>query len=171
MTDPGRPTLYRSDYCELARNYCLLGATNADLAGFFGVTTRTIDNWIATHPEFATAVREARAVADARVARCLYERAVGYEHTVERTVWHLGKERPSVTRCAIRPIPGPASSGCAIASPDSGAGAPRRRRPIRSTTSPCSMLPVSGRAKHVHEMFQALITVFAPDARQPKVAV
>jgi len=93
MSDPGRPTLYRPDYCELAQNYCLLGATNDDLGGFFGVTSRTVDNWIAVHPEFATAVREARAIADARVARCLYQRAVGHEHTVERTVWHLGKER------------------------------------------------------------------------------
>ena len=93
MSDPGRPTLYRPDYCELARNYCLLGATNEDLGSFFDVTSRTIDNWIAAHPEFATAVREARAVADARVAGCLYQRAVGHEHKVERTVWHLGKER------------------------------------------------------------------------------
>ena len=93
MSKSGRPTLYRPDYCELARNYCLLGATNEDLGGFFEVTSRTIDNWIAVHPEFATAVREARALADARVARCLYQRAVGHEHKVERTVWHLGKQR------------------------------------------------------------------------------
>jgi hypothetical protein len=39
-------------------------------------------------------VREARALADGRVARCLYQRAVGHEHKVERTLWHLGKERP-----------------------------------------------------------------------------
>jgi hypothetical protein len=103
MTDVGRPSLYRRDYCDLARNYCLLGATNADLAGFFDVTTRTIDNWIAVHSEFATAVRDARAVADAKVARCLYERAVGYEHTVERTVWHLGKERPVSEKVHLPP--------------------------------------------------------------------
>ena len=54
---------------------------------------RTIDNWIANIPEFAKAVREGRAVADARVARSLYERAVGYEHTVEQTVLHRGEER------------------------------------------------------------------------------
>ena len=93
MNERGRPTLYRPEFCELARNYCLLGATNEDLGDCFGVTSRTIDNWIAVHPEFATAVREAKALADARVARCLYQRAVGYEHKVERTVWHLGKER------------------------------------------------------------------------------
>jgi hypothetical protein len=94
MTDPGRPTLYHPDYCELAHNYCLLGATNEDLGGFFGVTPRTIDNWIAGHPEFATAVREGKAVADARVARSLFQRALGHEQKVERTVWHFGKERP-----------------------------------------------------------------------------
>ena len=49
MTDPGRPTLYRPDYCEFAHNYCLLGATNEDLGSFFGVTSRTIDNWIAAN--------------------------------------------------------------------------------------------------------------------------
>ena len=105
MGHPGRPTLYRRDHCELARNYCRLGATNDDLAAFFEVTTRTIDNWIAAHPEFATAVRNARAVADARVARCLYDRAVGYEYTVERTVWHLGKARPVSERMYLPPDP------------------------------------------------------------------
>lgn len=94
MNDPGRPTLYRPDFCELAHNYCLLGATNEHLGFFFDVTSRTIDNWIARHPAFAAAVREGRAIADAGVARGLYQRAVGHEHKVERTVWHRGKERP-----------------------------------------------------------------------------
>src|SRR5215207_3323301 len=92
MTTSGRPTAYRREFCELAHNYCLLGATNAELAAFFEVAPRTIDNWIASHPAFAEAVRKGRVVADARVARCLYERAVGYERTVERTVLHQGKE-------------------------------------------------------------------------------
>jgi hypothetical protein len=99
----GRPTLYRPDHCELARNYCLLGATNQDLATFFDVAIGTIDNWIAAHPDFATAVRQARAVADARVARCLYERAVGFEQRVERTVWRLGKEHPVSTTTRLPP--------------------------------------------------------------------
>ena len=93
MSNAGRPTLYRRDYCDVAHNYCLLGATNEHLACFFDVTSRSIDNWIATHPEFAAAVKEGRAMADARVARGLYDRAVGYDHKVERTVWHYGRER------------------------------------------------------------------------------
>jgi hypothetical protein len=37
MPTPGQPTLYKPEYCELAHNYCLLGATNQVLAGFFRV--------------------------------------------------------------------------------------------------------------------------------------
>jgi hypothetical protein len=51
MATPGQPTLYKPEHCELAHNYCLLGATNEVLGDFFGVTRRTIQNWIATHPE------------------------------------------------------------------------------------------------------------------------
>src|SRR4029077_18086215 len=92
MTTAGRPTAYRREFCELAHNYCLLGAINPELAGFFDVAPRPLDNWTPPHPAFAEAVREGRVVADARVARCLYERAVGFQHTVERTVLHHGKE-------------------------------------------------------------------------------
>ncbi|MBV8186104.1 MAG: helix-turn-helix domain-containing protein [Alphaproteobacteria bacterium] len=89
----GRPTEYKLEYCELAQNYCLLGATNEDLAGFFGVSRRTVDNWIAAEPPFAEAVRGARALADARVARSLYERAIGFSYRSTRTVLHRGEER------------------------------------------------------------------------------
>jgi hypothetical protein len=93
MSNLGRPTAYKPEYCELAHNYCLLDATAEELAGFFGVTRGTINNWIASIPEFAAALREGRALADAQVARCLFGRAVGYNHKVDRTVLHRGEER------------------------------------------------------------------------------
>jgi hypothetical protein len=37
MATRGQPTLYKPEYCEFAHNYCLLGATNEVLAGFFDV--------------------------------------------------------------------------------------------------------------------------------------
>jgi hypothetical protein len=61
MATPGQPTLYKPEYIELAHNYCLLGATNETLGDFFGVTRRTLQNWIATHPDFADAVHRGRA--------------------------------------------------------------------------------------------------------------
>ncbi len=82
----GRLTLYRSEYDDQAHNHCLLGATNAGLAELLGVGERTIDRWIADIPSFAKAVREGRAIADGRIARSLYERAVGYRQSVERVV-------------------------------------------------------------------------------------
>ena len=77
MATPGQPTIYKPECCELAHNYCLLGATNEVLGDFFGVTSRTVDNWIATHPEFADAVKRGRAVADGVIVRALFERAKG----------------------------------------------------------------------------------------------
>ena len=93
MPITGRPTLHRPEYNEQAHDHCLLGATNAELAALFEVSPRTIDSWIASIPELGKAVRDGRAVADGRVARSLYERAVGYRLTVERTVLHRGEER------------------------------------------------------------------------------
>jgi hypothetical protein len=93
MATPGQPTSYKPDYGELAHNYCLLGATNEVLAGFFGVAPRTIDNWIATHPDFADALHRGRAVADAVVVRALFDRARGFSHQVARTTLCQGEER------------------------------------------------------------------------------
>ncbi len=96
MTTMGRPTSYHSEMCEQAHNYCLLGATNDELAGFFDVCPSTIDNWIARHADFGKAVRSGRVVADAKVAQGLYSRAVGYDRKVEREIV-LGGELKSVT--------------------------------------------------------------------------
>jgi hypothetical protein len=85
MNAPGRPTHYKPEYRELAHNDCLLGAANPDLAEFFGVAPRTIDNWIASVPEFAAGVREGRAVADVGVARGRHDGAIGDHHTLGRT--------------------------------------------------------------------------------------
>ncbi len=63
------------------------------LADFFGVTRRTIQNWIATHPDFADAVQRGRAVADAVIVRALFDRAKGFSHQVTRTTLYRGKER------------------------------------------------------------------------------
>jgi transcriptional regulator with XRE-family HTH domain len=91
MNGPGRPTLYKPEYAEIAHNYCLLGATNDELAGFFGVSPSTVDNWLSGHPGFATAVRNGRAAADASIARKLYRRADGYDYTAEKIFVYRGE--------------------------------------------------------------------------------
>ena len=152
MTTAGRPTAYRREFCELAHNYCLLGATNPELAGFFDVAPRTIDNWIASHPAFAEAVREGRVVADARVARCLYERAVGYSCTVERTVLHERRGADAQERRALSArhaglhllAAQPPARGLVR---EERGRAGRRRPAVRTTCWPSSMPRASARGK------------------------
>ena len=91
MSAIGRPTVFEPEMCEQAHNYCLLGATNDELAGFFHVAPSTLDRWIAERADFGEAVRRGRDVADSRVARGLYDRAVGYDRTIERSVLVGGK--------------------------------------------------------------------------------
>ncbi len=68
---------------EQVRKLCLLGATNEELANFFGVTRRTLQRWISEGGEFCHAVKEGRQIADANVGSRLYERAMGYMHDSE----------------------------------------------------------------------------------------
>jgi hypothetical protein len=76
----GRPSLFRPEFSAQAAKLCALGATNPDLADFFGVADATIDKWIADIPEFSGAVKGAKEALDAKVERRLFERAMGYEH-------------------------------------------------------------------------------------------
>src|SRR5512143_4138302 len=85
-TGRGRPTLYRPELCERAREHCQRGASLDQLAGLLEVAPRSIDNWIRRIPEFAAAVRDGRADAEAELDRLLYRRAIGYTQTVQRAV-------------------------------------------------------------------------------------
>lgn len=76
----GRPTDYRPEYDEQAYNYCLLGATDKQLAAFFDVSEQTINAWKHKHPSFLESLKRGKEVADAKVAHALYSRAIGYSH-------------------------------------------------------------------------------------------
>lgn len=76
----GRPTDYKDSFVELAYNYCLLGATDAQLGDFFDVTEQTINDWKIKFEDFFLALKRGKSEADARVAQSLFHRATGYEH-------------------------------------------------------------------------------------------
>lgn len=76
----GRPTDYKPQYTDRAKERCLAGATDADLAEEFEVSVTTIKNWKAKHPEFLAALKLPKEIADERVERSLYERATGYSY-------------------------------------------------------------------------------------------
>jgi hypothetical protein len=87
----GRPTVYKPENDEIARVACMLGATNETLAERFEVCRRTIDNWIATIPEFSFAVRQGRQVADETVISALFARAKGMEQKMTKVFCHRGQ--------------------------------------------------------------------------------
>jgi hypothetical protein len=81
--DGGRPTKYKDEYCDQAYKLCLLGATDKDLADFFEVDERTINNWKDQYEEFFQSLVKGKMLADANVADRLYQRALGFEHDSE----------------------------------------------------------------------------------------
>lgn len=66
-------------HVDWAWSLALKGATDEEIAEAFHISVRTLHRWKKTHPELLTALEEGKDVADAKVKRSLYRRAVGYE--------------------------------------------------------------------------------------------
>lgn len=94
----GRPPVYQTTFVEQARKLCALGATDMELADFFGVARSTIYAWRNEHEEFSDAVIAGKDRADHRVERALFERAVGYTFESEKVFQHQGE----IVRAPIR---------------------------------------------------------------------
>lgn len=92
--EKGRPTDYRPEFVEQARKLCLLGATDQELADFFDVSARTIYRWKHEHDEFCQALNAGKEVADERVRRSLYQRAIGYEQEEVKIFMPANAEAP-----------------------------------------------------------------------------
>lgn len=75
-----RPSKFKPEFIEQARKLCKLGATDRELADFFGVTEKTLNNWKLESDEFLQSLKSGKDEADDRVERSLFARAVGYEH-------------------------------------------------------------------------------------------
>jgi hypothetical protein len=88
MTDRPR---HDPDHTDLARKFCMLGATDDDLAHLLEVPRETLHAWLAEVPEFAAAVKAGRDVADATVADRLFARAIGYSHEATKIFNNKGE--------------------------------------------------------------------------------
>jgi hypothetical protein len=79
----GRPTSFRPEFVEQAAKLTKLGATDRDLAEFFGVCQATIDSWKVTQPDFLGSLKLGKDESDGSVERSLYNRARGYSFESE----------------------------------------------------------------------------------------
>lgn len=88
----GRPSSYREEYKTQAYKLCQLGATDVEMASFFGVALSTFNLWKLKHPSFSEALKESKAQADANVVKSLYQRATGYSHPEDKIFNANGNE-------------------------------------------------------------------------------
>lgn len=76
----GRPSPYSDKFCQKALELCQAGATDSEIAEFFGVSARTIYRWKLEYPDFCQAMQIGKEYADSRVERSLYQKATGYNY-------------------------------------------------------------------------------------------
>ncbi len=69
----------------------MLGATNEQIAIFFGKDMQTIDRWMSRYPEFREARQRGGMEADMKVAASVYMRATGFHYT-EEELKYVNKE-------------------------------------------------------------------------------
>ena len=55
----GRPSLYRPEYCKAVQEHMGKGRSLTAFAGEIKVSIDAVQDWIATHPEFSLAVKQA----------------------------------------------------------------------------------------------------------------
>lgn len=77
---------YVPEFNEQVERLCKLGVTDHEVAKFFSVTWRTVQNWKNQHPEFFVALQKGKLEADTEVAASLYKSANGYEYQEEQIV-------------------------------------------------------------------------------------
>lgn len=94
MAERGRPTDYRPEYAEQAAKLCALGATDKEVADFFEVDVRTVYRWKHDHDDFCQALKVGKDIADERVERSLYQRAIGYEQGEVKIFMPAGSDAP-----------------------------------------------------------------------------
>lgn len=87
----GSDTKFKPEFIEQATKLAKLGATDFEIAEFFGVSDRTLRTWKHKEAGFAAALVLGKEEADNRVERALYQRAVGYSYEAEKVMQFEGE--------------------------------------------------------------------------------
>lgn len=90
----GRPSDYKDDYAKQVTKLAELGATDQEVADFFEIDVRTVYRWKHDYPEFCQALKVGKEVADERVERSLYQKAIGYEQDEVKIFMPGGASEP-----------------------------------------------------------------------------
>lgn len=99
----GRPSKYNPEFNNQVEKLCKLGATDSEMADFFGVAESTINLWKIHEPEFSESIKKGKIIADMEVGERLFQRACGYEHPEEeiKVVSMGGGEGSTIERVEV----------------------------------------------------------------------
>jgi len=87
----GRPTKYEKKFNRQVEQLARLGATEQEIADFFGIDKATLTRWKNKYQEFCTSIKKGRLPADVRISESLYRRAQGFKYT-ETTFEKIGTQ-------------------------------------------------------------------------------
>jgi hypothetical protein len=90
----GRPSKYKPEFAAQVQKLAELGATDQEIADFFEADVRTIYRWKHDIPAFCQALKGGKDIADDRVERSLYQRAIGYEQEEVKIFMPSGADNP-----------------------------------------------------------------------------
>ena len=82
----GRPSTYNKEMAFTANRLCQLGATDAEVAEYLGISQAQCRAWKHMHEDFNSALKPAGTIADDRVVRSLYQQALGYTLIEKETI-------------------------------------------------------------------------------------
>lgn len=74
----GRPSKYAPVMDRQVENLCRLGATDKEIAEFFGIAESTLNNWKLAYPSFLEALKRGKDELDLLVEQSLFRKAMGY---------------------------------------------------------------------------------------------
>ncbi len=89
-----RPRIYEAGYCPRANHLALLGLTDVEIAGQFGIAPETLYLWKDQYPDFMQAIEGGKVPADGLVAAAAFKRAVGYEQPAVKIFLPAGATDP-----------------------------------------------------------------------------
>ena len=86
----GPKTKFKQSICQPAVELYLAGMTDFQVAQELKISERTLYRWFVEYPALRQAVQASKEVADHRVERSLYHRAVGYTRQAVKIFCHMG---------------------------------------------------------------------------------
>ena len=86
----GRPSGYKPEFAAQAEKLCKLGATDNEIGQFFEVSVVTVWRWKNSFPDFCSALKRGKEIADELVEQSLFRRATGYSHDAVKIMQDKG---------------------------------------------------------------------------------